>query len=290
MIAIASITRPTRLALALLFTTASALVWTLAGAQAPPATAKGKVATVPFEMLPSNHMVVSAKLNGKGPFRLVFDLGAPITLLSNKASEAAGIVDKNARRSLLFAMRGESEVNSLQVGDLTAKKLPVIVLDHPALRALGGLLGKPLDGIIGFTFFARYKTTIDYQSKTMTFEPVDYEVRNLMKDLPERMAGPKEARRRFLSPGAYFGLSVGDPVGGLDAPGVPIVYVAKDSPAASAGLKLGDVLTGMDGRWITSITDAYAAAAGTSPEKAVALDILRNGKPLSLSITPRAGL
>ncbi len=289
---IASIHKPVRIGLALLFVTATALTWTFAGAQAPPATAteKGKVATVPFEMLPSNHMVVRAKLNGKGPFRLVFDLGAPITLLSNNASEAAGVVDKNARKSMLFAMRGESEVGTLQVGDLTAKDLPVIVLDHPALRALGGMLGRPLDGIIGFTFFARYKTTIDYQSKTMTFEPVDYEVRNLIKDLPERLAGPKEARRRFLAPGAYFGLSVGDPVGGLDAPGVPVVDVAKDSPAARAGLKPGDVLTGMDGRWITSIPDAYAAAASAAPEKAVPLDILRNGKPIVLSITPKAGL
>ena len=289
MIAIGSIHKPARLALALLLLTASALMLTFAGAQAPP-VAKSKPATVPFEMLPSNHMVVRAKLNGKGPFRLVFDLGAPITLLSNKASEAAGVVDKNARKSMIFAMRGESEVGTLQVGDLTARKLPVIVLDHPALRALGGLLGKPLDGIIGFTFFARYKTTIDYQSRTMTFEPVDYEVRNLMKDLPERMAGPKEARRRFLDPGAYFGLNVGDPVGGLDAPGVPIVHVARDSPAARAGLKPGDVLTGMDGRWITSITDAYAAASGVSPEKSIAITILRNGKPVSLSITPSVGL
>src|SRR5450631_2421475 len=136
MIATDSIPKLARLALALLLATASVWIWTLAGAQGPPSTAKGKVATVPFEMLPSNHMVVAAKLNGKGPFRLVFDLGAPITLLSNKASEAAGIVDKNARKSLLFAMRGESEVGTLQVGDLTAKKLPVIVLDHPALRAL----------------------------------------------------------------------------------------------------------------------------------------------------------
>lgn len=289
MIAIGSIHKPARPALALMLATASALMLTFAAAQ-PTTTPKSKPATVPFEMLPSNHMVVRAKLNGKGPFRLVFDLGAPITLLSNAASETAGVVEKNARKSLLFAMRGESEVGTLQVGGLTAKKLPVIVLDHPALRALGGLLGQPLDGIIGFTFFARYKTTIDYQSKTMTFEPVDYEVRNLMKDLPERMAGPKEARRRFLDPGAYFGLSVGDPVGGLDAPGVPIVHVTRDSPAARAGLKPGDVLTGMDGRWITSLTDAYAAASGVAPDKSIPLAILRNGKPVSLSITPRAGL
>ena len=120
-------------------------------------------ATVPFAMLPSNHMLVRAMINGKGPYRLIFDLGAPITLLSNRASEASGVVKADAPRSFLFSMRGEAEVAKLQVGDLTATKLPVIVFDHPALKVLGDVLGRPIDGIIGFTFFARYKTTIDYQ-------------------------------------------------------------------------------------------------------------------------------
>ena len=97
-------------------------------------------AVVPFEMLASNHMVVRAKINGKGPFRLIFDLGAPITLLSNRAGEASGVVKKDAPRSFLFSMRGEASVETLEVGGLTARDLPVIVLDHPALTALGGLL------------------------------------------------------------------------------------------------------------------------------------------------------
>ena len=43
-------------------------------------------------MLPSNHMLVRAMINGKGPYRLIFDLGHPITLLSNRASETSGVV------------------------------------------------------------------------------------------------------------------------------------------------------------------------------------------------------
>ena len=31
---------------------------------------------VPFEMLVTNHMLVEARINGKGPFRLIFDLGS----------------------------------------------------------------------------------------------------------------------------------------------------------------------------------------------------------------------
>ena len=31
--------------------------------------------TLPFELVASNHMVVEAKINDKGPFRLIFDSG-----------------------------------------------------------------------------------------------------------------------------------------------------------------------------------------------------------------------
>src|SRR5271165_4128840 len=78
-----------------------------APAPSTPAHVTVKV-VVPFSMLPSNHMVVQATINGKGPHRLIFDLGAPITLLSNQVSEASGVVKADAPRSFLFSMRGEA--------------------------------------------------------------------------------------------------------------------------------------------------------------------------------------
>jgi membrane-associated protease RseP (regulator of RpoE activity) len=245
---------------------------------------------VPFDLLATNHMVVNAKLNGKGPYRLIFDLGALITLLSNRASEGAGVIKKDAPRSLLFSMRGEAEVDRLEVGGLTVKRLPVIIMDHPALKALGGFFGRPLDGIIGYTFFARYKTTIDYQTRQMTFEPVNFEVRNLMRDLPQRLAGPKVEQTRVLAPGAFFGLTVGEPANGLDALGVPVKAVVPDSPAAVAGLEPGDVLTTLAGRWTTSVADVYAAAATATPGRGVPAVFLRAGREQTVTITPRAGL
>ena len=81
----------------------TALIWAFfsigATTQDRKPTAKGEVAVVPFEMLPSNHMVVEVKLNGKGPYRFIFDLGAPITLVSNKAADASGAIAKDAPES-----------------------------------------------------------------------------------------------------------------------------------------------------------------------------------------------
>jgi PDZ domain/Aspartyl protease len=255
---------------------------------APVTPAKNKF-VVPFEMLPTNHMLVEARINDKGPFRLIFDLGAPITLVSNRASEVSGVFKADAPRSFLFGMRGEAEVDKIQAGELTAAKLPVIVFDHPVLGALGDAVGRRIDGIMGFTFFARYKTTIDYQAHRMTFEPVDFKVRDLLKDLPERLMGPRVARRRVLAPLGIWGLRLGEPTGDLDSPGVAIAAVDDGSPAHRAGLKPGDVLTSLDGRWTTSIADVFHAAADAEPGRQAAVVILRDGKELTLTVTPAEG-
>ncbi len=259
-----------------------------APAQAP-STAKPAKFVVPFEMLPTNHMLVRARINDKGPYLLVFDLGAPVTLLGNTVSEATGIVKASAPRSFLFGMRGEATVEKLEIGNLTVAKLPVLVFDHPVLKALGDQTGRPIDGIMGFTFFARYKTTIDYQARQMTFEAVAYAMRDLLKELPNRLLGPKVARRRVLAPSAMLGLRLGKASGGVDSPGVPIAEVYKDSPADRAGLKSGDVLISLDGRWTTSITDVFDAAGDVKPGRDAAVVILRDGVEKTLTIRPVDG-
>ena len=252
--------------------------------QEPRPSAAGAV--VPFEMLPSNHMVIRVKLNGKGPYRLIFDVGSPITLLSSQAAVESKAVAADAPKSMLFGMRGEGEVQTLEMGDLKAKSVPVIVMDHPAIKALGEALGRPLHGIIGYTFFAQYKTTIDYQKKTMTFVPVAFKARNLMKDLPERMMGPRVATKRVLAPQGFWGLTLGDPSG----QGVLVKSVAAGSPAEVSGLKAGDLLTTLDGRWTTTVADAYAAAAGVAPGTPAAVVVVRDGKEMALSVSPRDGI
>src|SRR5262249_43280696 len=204
--------------------------------------ASGAKSVVPFEMLVTNHMLVEARVNDKGPFHLIFDLGAPITLLNNRSSEAAGVVKPGAPRSFLFGMRGEAVVDRLKVGRLTAEKLPVIILDHPVLKALEDVTGRPIDGIMGFTFFARFKTPIDYHAHDMTFEPITFEVRDLLKELPDRLMRPKVAERHVLAPYGLWGLQVGEPTLGLNSQGAPILKVLEGSPASTAGLKPGDLL------------------------------------------------
>src|SRR3954469_19725265 len=108
------------LARSLVLTSVLVALVALGTGPAPAGRAPSKSASVPFEMLPTNHMLVRAKINGKGPYDLIFDVGAPITLLTNRAGLGPGTIKPDAPRSFLFSIRGESQVESLEVGELKA--------------------------------------------------------------------------------------------------------------------------------------------------------------------------
>jgi S1-C subfamily serine protease len=110
-----------------------------------------------------------------------------------------------------------------------------------------------------------------------------------MKELPDRLMGPKVARRRVLAPLGLWGFRLGEPTGGLESPGVPIIEVYPGSAAARGGLRLGDVLISLDGRWTTSIMDVFHAAAGIEPGHKTAVVIQRDGKDQVLTIHPSDG-
>jgi membrane-associated protease RseP (regulator of RpoE activity) len=233
-------------------------------------------------------MIINAKINGKGPYRLIFDVGSPVTLVSNKAGREAKLIKDDAPKLLLFGARGEAEVEDLQVGPLLARDVPVIVMDHPVVKALGQILGKPIDGLVGHSFFARYKTTIDYQAKTMAFVPVENQIRDFFTEMPDRLMGPKKAKRIVLAPAALWGFVV-DPKPREDALGVTITQILPNSPAATAGLQPGDLLLELDGRWTTSLADTYSAAAQVQPGQSVLLKVRRNNAELDLNVTPKPG-
>src|SRR5436309_3451586 len=118
---------------------------------------KPEPVTVPFEMLKTGHMAVMIKVNGKGPYRVVFDTGAPMSLISNKIAKEADIESDAKGLAALLGLGGQAKVKKLQVGDAKLENAAVIIMDHPTVEALGKEVGG-LEGIIGFPVFARFKT------------------------------------------------------------------------------------------------------------------------------------
>jgi hypothetical protein len=251
------------------------------------AGAEVKPAIVPFEILKTKHMAVQIKVNGKGPYRVIFDTGAPVTLLNNKIAKEAELKPKGGGLPL-FGMRGFANLKSLELGDLKAENAQVIVMDHPALAAVSKVLG-PVDGIIGFPFFSRYRVDLDYQKMTMTFAPSGFEPPDVMAGLMTMMMDTRTKPKRIFSPSSVFGFSVEK--GAEDAePGVKVTSVLADSPAANAGLKPGDRLLVLDATWTDSVEDCYRAAAGVTRGEPVKVKIKRNDKEMPLIVRPTVGL
>jgi hypothetical protein len=249
--------------------------------------------SVPFEIIQTKHIAVKILINGKGPYRVIFDTGAPILLLNNKIAKASGVVDKNARPPLfsLFGASGEAKIKTLEIGELKATNVPTIVMDHPTLELISKLLG-PIEGIVGFPFFARYKMTVDYQAKQLTFVPNGYEPPDVIKammDTVMALAGDKPRPPKVLIPAAQWGVLLDKDDKDLDE-GTTIQEVLPGSAAAQAGLLAGDRLLTLDGRWTDSLADAFDAASHVKPGQNVRVLVRRTGREMELVVKPQSGL
>ena len=190
--------------------------------------AEAKPVVVPFELLKSRHMAVEVKVNGKGPYRLIFDTGAPTNLINNKLAKDAGVLKKDAKPGLMFGMAGAKTMDTLEVGGVRLEKVPTMVMDHPTVTAISNALG-PIDGIIGFPFFARFKTTVDYEKRELTFVPNGYVPADVTQMLMDRLMNAKKGKQ--------------DPAV-VGAAGVWGFTVDKDAADEAAGVTVKEVLAG----------------------------------------------
>jgi hypothetical protein len=251
-----------------------------------------KAVTVPFELLKSGHMAVQVKVNGKGPFTLIFDTGAPMSLVNNKLAKSAGLLkDMPAPLFPIFGAMGEAKIKTLDVGGAKESDVPAIVMDHPTVEQISKFLGKEISGLVGFPFFARFKMTIDYKAKTMTLTPSGYKPPDVMKAMNAAIMGVvlSKEQTKHLAPAAQWGVVAGKEIGD-DKDGVDVKEVVAGSAADKAGLKRGDRLLTLDGRWTDSLADLYDAAGYVKAGTTVKVRIQRGGKEMDLEVTPTKGM
>ncbi len=256
----------------------------------PTNTGAEKRIVVPFELLKSRHMAIQVKINGKGPYRVIFDTGAPTNLLNNKVAKEAGIIGKKEPTGFFGSSLGAKKIKTFEVGGVVLKDMQTMVMDHPTVAAIADVVG-PIEGLIGFPFFARYKMTIDYQKKEMTLIPSDFHPTDTMQAMMSTLMGAsgKKPEPTVLAPAAVWGFAV-DKEKGDEAEGVKVTEVLVKSPAATGGLKVGDRLLTLDGRWTDSVSDTFLAATTAKPGKPATLVVKRDGKKVKLTITPAKGV
>ena len=251
-----------------------------------PAAAKPVV--VPFELLKSGHMAVDVKVNGKGPFKLIFDTGAPITLVNNKLARQSGLLKGMPNVGFtLFGSAGEVKIKDLDVGGARADNVAAVVMDHPTVELIGQKLGTPIYGLVGFPFFARFKMTLDYQAKTMTLSPSSYKPPDVLKGMMTAILSGNAVKA--LAPAGQWGL-LASKESGDDEEGMDVTGVVAGSAADKGGLKRGDRLLTLDGRWTDSMADLFEAAGKVKPGTTVKVKVKRGGKELELKVTPVKGM
>ncbi|MBX9583579.1 MAG: aspartyl protease family protein [Gemmataceae bacterium] len=254
--------------------------------------AAAETVVVPFELLDSRHMAVQVKLNGKGPYRLVFDTGAPMNLINNRIAKESGVVDAKTKRpgfAPFGAMPNAQTINTLEIGPAKLEKVSTMVMDHPTVAAISEALG-PIDGIIGFPFFARYAMTVDYQKRELTLVPNGYVPGDYLQGLMNKMMTASQSQDpAVLAPAAVWGLVVAKDKGDDEA-GVVVEKVLDGGAAAAAGLKAGDRLLTVNGRWTDTVADAFRAAESVKPGKPAAVVVRRADKEVKLTVKPAKGV
>src|SRR6516225_8768808 len=113
--------------------------------------ADAKPVLVPYRLTAPKHVLIRAKINGKGPFNFILDTGAPAVFITNKVAEKVGAKpDKTGWASFdRFEIEG-----GLVVPKTTGRVEDLFQLD--GMNGLG-LAGAEVHGVIGYNVIARHR-------------------------------------------------------------------------------------------------------------------------------------
>jgi hypothetical protein len=247
--------------------------------------AKAQNSAVPLIQLSTGHIAVNVRVNGQGPFLLIFDTGSPVTFISNRAAKQAGLSTGESSIGMM-GLDGQLTVKTFGVGGALVKEMRILIMDHPVVSMLSKFEGKPVDGIVGMSFFSRFRTSIDYKAKTITLIPSKYQPKDVMQSITQRLLSGNTGKVVLASQGLWGFQAVTE---GTDA-GVLVKQVYAGSAADAAGLRVGDRVLAIDSRWTDTPNDLFDAASRLPVGRDAVLEILRDGKKQSLTLRPRVGI
>lgn len=255
----------------------------------------GKSFQVPFRLTDTKHVLIRAKINGKGPYNFILDTGAPALFVATTVCKKLG-VEADGQTWGTFD-RFEIE------GGVVLDKFRGRVEDPFQLEGMNGLglAGVTLHGIIGYTVLARYRIELDFTKDKMVWTRLDFEppaplglggkggapggldaVGGLMKMLGGLLGMSKPLDPK---PRGFLGLE-------LTAKGesLTVARVLKSGPAATAGLQTGDRLTHFQGSEVKTTAEVAKLAAKLAAGQDVEVKVERKGESHTLRIKTGEGL
>ena len=150
----------------------------------------GRTSTdIPFTLI-NNHIYLSVRLNGKGPFTLLCDTGGSNVVTPELAKElglkAEGTIQGRGVGDQSEDV-GLTQMKTLQVGEAALSDQLFAVFN---LSVMDGVEGVPVRGIIGYEVFKRFVVQIDYEHGRLTLtQPSAYVYRGTGTIVPFKFNG-----------------------------------------------------------------------------------------------------
>jgi hypothetical protein len=258
------------------------------------AMAEGKSFEVPYRLTVPKHILVRAKINGKGPFNFILDTGAPALFVSTAVCKKIGVEQDG---------KGWGTFDRFEIeGGVVFTKAKGRIEDPFQLEGMNGLglAGAELHGVIGYNLLAQYRVEIDFTRDKMTWTYLKWEpkapggiggkgggsgleiIGTIMKVLGGFLGlkpNLDTVQRGFL------GLELSD---GDESPVVKSVL--EKGPAGEAGVKAGDRLTHVAGRSVQNTEDVLRFARRWTAGKEVTLTVVRGKDTKEITVKVGEGL
>jgi len=249
---------------------------------------------VPYKLTDTKHVLVRAKINGKGPFNMILDTGAPAVFITKPLAKKVG-VDLDEKGWGTFT-------NFELEGGLKVEKVKSRVEDLVQIDGMNsmGLAGVELHGVIGYNVLAKFRIDYDFTADKLTFEslpgfdppaPEKIDLKGgddiqSMGPMVKFLAALTGIKPNFeTAPRGFVGLEFDDTKGA-----VVVKRVYADGPAEKAGIKPGDVIEGVKAVNVESGKDLARALAKAGVGTKLRFTVKRGDKTEELTVELGKGL
>ncbi len=133
--------------------------------------ASGAASSVPFDDL-DGAIVVSASIDGKGPFHMILDSGASTTVITPELAVQIGVTSGEAVTTHGMgndAVRTRATVlGSVAIGGARADQVSAVIVPLPPGLTYQGDYGT-IYGLVGYSFLSHFATTFDFTRHVASF-------------------------------------------------------------------------------------------------------------------------
>ncbi len=138
---------------------------------------------VPFEQY-NGHLFVKVMLNGKGPYRMLFDSAASNVLMPRMVAKLGLKPEDAAGGAGIADSVGVTRLDRLDMGGVVLERQAFATIDLDALmRRVEGL--DDVAGVVGFELFKRFPIKLDYErSRAIIHNPVTFKYTGAGSKLP----------------------------------------------------------------------------------------------------------